>query len=114
MNILLVLTFLVSFLLLASAINYKKDYCDNEEYVGNSGHKYPHLHCGKKFLTLSRNKNRHNNLQGHCNKVNEILGNINGYYGNAGNSYAITAVLREYANDDCPTLLDRLLQVLLN
>ena len=103
-----------SLLIVAEAVNFKKTYCGNQEYIGNPGHKYPHLHCGKSFLTLSRNKCSHNNLQGRCNKVNEILGNIQNYYGNAGNPGAITAVLTEYQDDDCPTLLSLLLQVLQN
>lgn len=118
-----------SLLLMAEAksINYKKVYCNNQEFVGTPipktkkqankiGGIYPHLHCGKTHLTLSRSKNGgRNNLEGDCNKVNEILADIPGYYGTASNPAAITAVLRAYSDDDCPTesKLENLLQNLL-
>ena len=90
----------------ADVVNYKKDYCGNEEYVGNNGNKYPHLHCGRNFLTLSRSKTNHNNLQGKCNKVEEILADPDYYYGSAANSTAITIVLTKYQEKGCPNQLE--------
>lgn len=87
----------------AKAINYKKKYCANNDYIGNAGSKYPHLHCDKTHLTLSRGKNIHDNLQGKCNKVEEILNSQDGYYGNANSPCEITAILKKYYNDGCPT-----------
>ena len=88
---------------LAKPVNYKKDYCGNQDYVGNNGNKYPHLHCDKSFLTLSRSSTKHDKLQGRCNKVLEILNDWENYYGRANDPAAITNVLRKYHNDDCPT-----------
>ena len=87
--------------ILTEAVNFKKDYCGNQDYVGNNGNKYPHLHCGKSFLTLSRSRKRHNNLQRRCNKVLEILNNWKYYYGRAKQPCAITTVLQNYYNDKC-------------
>ena len=110
MKIALVLTALTLFVLAAEAVNIKKKYCGNQEYVGNPGSKYPHLHCGKSFITLSKAKKNHNNLQGKCNVVKNIIGDPNSYYGNAGNVQAITNALTAYENDSCPTLLSDLIQ----
>ncbi len=102
--ILVVSIFIILMLTTEAKVNFKRRYCGNYEYIGNPGSRYPHLHCGKRFLTLSISSNQHHNLQGHCNKVNEILGNPQYYYGNAGNPGAITTVLNDYKNDRCPTL----------
>jgi|TARA_R110000782_G_scaffold34554_2_gene82538 hypothetical protein len=46
--------------------NLKKDYCSNQEYYTNAGvndgSKYPHLHCGKTFLTYSASSGKHYNF----------------------------------------------------
>jgi hypothetical protein len=46
--------------------NLKKDYCSNQTYYTDSGaddgSKYPHLHCGKSFLTYSANSSKHYNF----------------------------------------------------
>ncbi len=99
MKIALVLAALV---LVSEAVNFKKQYCGNHEYVGNRGHKYPHLHCGKNFLTLSRESNRHTGLIEKCNKINEILADKRNYYGEATDPQKITAALKLYFRDVCP------------
>ncbi len=88
----------------AFAVNYKKDYCGGEDYVGNAGSKYPHLHCGKDFLTLSRSGSDHINFNGrpNCNKVNEVLDDVAGNYGSASDKAAITNALTAYKNAGCP------------
>ena len=101
---LIVSLFAVILMLSVEAVNFKKDYCNNQEYVGNPGNKYPHLHCGKNFLTLSRTKKNHLNLQGRCNVVKRVLQDKDEYYGNAGDPNSITNVLVKYENDDCPVL----------
>ena len=83
-------------------VNIMREYCGNQEFVGNAANRYPHLHCGKRFLTLSRSGKNHVNLQGNCNKVNSILGDIDYNYGTAADPAAITRVLRDYYEDDCP------------
>ncbi len=110
MKTFLIMSVFVVLLLTIEAVNIKKDYCGNEEYVGNSGGKYPHLHCGKSFLTLSKSSGNHNNIQGRCTKVKEIFEDEESYYGSAKDPSAITAVLKEYYDYDCPTLLQGFLR----
>ena len=85
--------------------NFKKDYCGNQDYLGNNGNKYPHLHCGKDFFTFSKGKKNHNNLYGPrgaaCDKVQEILNDSNALYGNAANPGAITTALQAFYNGEC-------------
>ncbi len=103
-KIALFLTALALLILTVDAVNVKKDYCSNQEYVGNRGSKYPHLHCGKNFLTLSRSKTRHvNDLHKYeyCNKLNEILKDWQNYYGGAADSKAITEALKLCYEDLC-------------
>ncbi len=92
MKIILVVSIFIILMLMAEAkVNFKKRYCGNREYIGNPGSRYPHLHCGRRFLTLSISSHKHHNLQGRCNKVNEIL-----YYGVTLFPGAITTVLNDY------------------
>ncbi len=83
MKILLALTVLASLLLLANAArtNYMKDYCGKKIYFGNPGNRYPHLHCGSSFVTLSLGSANHKYLtksgQIKCNTVQEVLNDIN-------------------------------------
>jgi hypothetical protein len=87
----------------AKAVNYKKDYCGNADYVGNTGAKYPHLHCGKSFFTLSKSTGHINfNGRGNCNKVEEVLADKQNQYGTAADPGAITTALESYQGDGCP------------
>ncbi|NGZ08543.1 MAG: hypothetical protein CV088_04030 [Nitrospira sp. LK70] len=45
-----------------AGVNFKSQYCNGQDYVGNDGNKYPHLHCGKDFLVFSESKNNHKYL----------------------------------------------------
>lgn len=88
----------------AFAVNYKTAYCGGNDYVGNVGGKYPHLHCGKDFFTLSRSKSDHINFNDkpNCNKVDEVLGDPDRNYGSANDKAAITNALTAYKNAGCP------------
>ena len=101
----MVIVLVIFVLAVGAAVNIRKKYCNNKEFIGNRPSKYPHLHCGKGFLTLSRSKSNHKNIQGCCNKVNEVLGSRDHYYGHAADPQSITAVLRAYQRDDCPVVL---------
>lgn len=60
------------------ALNPKKDYCKNQEFVPDT--KYPHLHCGKGFLTYSVSGSNHDNLidgdEIYCSRVTNVLDKI--------------------------------------
>jgi len=103
-RIVLILALLVTLPTAAFALNYKKDYCGNQDYVGNTGAKYPHMHCGKSFFTLSRSGNDHINFNGrpNCNKVDEVLADSQNQYGSATNPAAITTALQAYKAAGCP------------
>uniref|UniRef100_A0A1X7U3P4 Uncharacterized protein n=1 Tax=Amphimedon queenslandica TaxID=400682 RepID=A0A1X7U3P4_AMPQE len=76
---------LLSFILInaAEAKSYK-EYCDGREFFPN-GEKYPHLHCGNGFFTLSYSKKDKVNFitSGgiQCDRVRKVLdaGHINKY-----------------------------------
>ena len=72
-----------SILVDAASTNYKKKYCNKQEFVTDKT-KTPHLHCGKGFFTLKhKNKNGHENfVQGSkimCANLFKVLGNPNRY-----------------------------------
>jgi len=50
----------------AEAKSAKSTYCGNQDYYTNSGDNeggtYPHLHCGKDWITYSKNSNQHYNF----------------------------------------------------
>jgi hypothetical protein len=89
---------------LAHAVNYKNQFCSQQDYVGNAGNKYPHLHCGKSIFTLSRSRSDHINFHDktNCNKVNDVLGDPTRNYGSANNPQAITNALQAYQAAGCP------------
>jgi hypothetical protein len=103
-RILLVVALLMTLSTTAFAANYKRDYCGNQEYVGNTGARYPHLHCGSNFFTLSRTGSNHINFngRGNCNKVNEVLDDKDNQYGRAADPAAITTALDAYKTAGCP------------
>ncbi len=88
--VVVILAFTFTLLLVAEAkrINYKKEYCGNEEcdYVGNPpktakekkiiGRIYPHLHCTKDVLTLSQIGGTHNNYASVCACASEVYGSV--------------------------------------
>lgn len=106
MKISLVVSAFYVIMLAVEAVNIKRVYCDNQEFVGNLPSRYPHLHCGKSFLTLSRTGSNHLNMQGQCNVVDRVLSDWEFYYGRARDPQAITNVLNHYQGDRCPIMLD--------
>lgn len=38
-----------------AAVDYRKEYCNGQDFIGNNGvaYSYPHLHCGSDFFVLS-------------------------------------------------------------
>lgn len=50
----------------AVAHSLKKDYCANQDFYTNTGadesSTYPHLHCGKAWITYSASSTQHYNL----------------------------------------------------
>jgi hypothetical protein len=94
--------------LVALAANYKKDYCAGSEYLGNAGGKYPHLHCGKDFLTFSTGPSKHSNLnegQGKsgagCKRAAAILADPPYTSVNTSSPQAITDAINRFVQAEC-------------
>ena len=100
---------LLSFILInAVEANYKKDYCGNQEFV--PGTKYPHLHCGKNFFTLSYSGgNKHVNFVGKkgvmCSNVNKVLGSPC-EYDNFDTFPAILQAIQKFKEKECQKLFE--------
>jgi hypothetical protein len=70
----------------ATKTNFKKDYCEQQEYLGNDGGKYPHLHCKKDAFSFAASEKQHYNLhEGNgptgagCKRANAIATDPEGY-----------------------------------
>lgn len=100
--------FLLNVLLVVDAyagVNFKKDYCNGQDYVGNAGNKYPHLHCGKDFLVFSESKNDHKYLgQGedvYCERTRAALDKIRPLVANNAIDQAALDDTLSFARDYC-------------
>lgn len=92
---------------IASA-NYKRLYCNGEEYVGNLGDKRPHLHCTKDFMAFKYADGTHKNLAPNsiprdkkCNATDDLLANPEWNNANTTNPGAITAALQAFHTAGC-------------
>lgn len=58
--------------------NYKRDFCNNQEYLGNPGSKRPHLHCGSNFMSYKKANGDHSNITdyGNCDRTNAVFDTI--------------------------------------
>ena len=85
----------------ATNANYMKKYCGNSIYIPH-GNRYPHLHCGKDFFTLSvKKKVKEPFVTAHgvdCKRVKKVLGDPGRYYNNIGD---ITRVLQNFHRKEC-------------
>ena len=59
-------------------INFKKMFCGNQEYLGNSGAKRPHMHCGTSFISYKKANGDHSNIteNGDCTRTNAVFDNV--------------------------------------
>jgi hypothetical protein len=70
----------LSLFVLIPSVSYadlKSTYCGGKEYLGNPGNKYPHLHCGKDFITYSKKSDNHAEImrgsQPSCERLRSTL-----------------------------------------
>ncbi len=84
---------------------YCKDYAsetkDKDYFVGNPESRYPHLHCGKTFLTLKMKGKKNTELEGNCEKIQEVYKDKD--LRTAGEPDKIATVLEKYFRDICPS-----------
>lgn len=94
---------IVLFLILVEVTNanYREEYCENSIYIPQ-GNRYPHLHCGKKFFTLSVTSDIKEVFIGtrgvNCGKVKKVLDDPWRYYKNKGE---IEKVLQRFYHKEC-------------
>ncbi len=101
----------LSLFLLAADINIKKKYCNNRKFIPNEKI-YPHLHCGKDFLTLSPGRSKkHINFKqpGLCKKIFKLF-DVKDELDELDELdlhlpiKVITDVLEDYFDDNCPNI----------
>ncbi len=93
----------LSLFLLAADINIKKKYCKNRNFIPNEKI-YPHLHCDKKFLTLSLGGGKHINFKqrrGLCRKIFDLFDVNKDKLDLHLPIKDITDVLEDYFDDNC-------------
>ena len=100
----------------AKRSDYKKEYCGKQEFVGNARNKYPHLHCGSSFFTLSWNRGHDNMVDSrgpNCKKAKDLLKNPENWE-MAANPGAITNAIQAFYNGECEDLaiIQHLLQLM--
>ncbi|MDO9223992.1 MAG: hypothetical protein Q7U20_09820 [Caulobacter sp.] len=58
---------------MVGVVNADRD--GDDAYIGNPGRRYPHLHCGKDFVAISKGASKHKNIikgdRGFCNAIIE-------------------------------------------
>ena len=120
MKTLLVLVVLSLSVLIVQAANFKSTYCGNQEFLGNDPPtRYPHLHCGRRYITLSLQPNHHINFfdkKGivRCNTILNMVINNPESYEHAKYPQVIHDVASKFYQDFCTkAVLQRLLQLLL-
>ena len=98
---LIVLALVLLSVIITTAVNYRKTYCNNNEYIPR-GDRYPHLHCDSKFLLLSRSKNNHKYFgtgTALCGNVEQVLADPSYFY---NSNSKITVVLQHFQRQECP------------
>ncbi len=59
-------------------INFKRTFCNNQDFLGNAASKRPHLHCGANFISYKKANGDHSNItdMGDCNRTNSVFDDI--------------------------------------
>ena len=93
----------------AAQTNYKKDYCDKQEYYTNSGANdgstYPHLHCAKRWITYSKSSSKHYNFAA-GNGVSKGTANSACTAADGQSASNLKAIIKEICHDDGETCSD--------
>lgn len=87
-----------------SKMNFKKTFCNNEDFLGNGGAKRPHLHCGTNFISYKKANGDHSNItdMGDCNRTNGVFDDIKANKVSFANYEAIYNALVSYHQAGCP------------
>jgi hypothetical protein len=95
---------LLSAACLAHSANFKRVYCNNEEFLGNPAAKRPHLHCGAGFISYKKANGDHSNITdiGNCNRTNTVFDDIKASPNAFENYPAIYKALVLFHRAGCP------------
>ncbi|WP_242602482.1 hypothetical protein [Legionella rowbothamii] len=87
-----------------SKANFKRTFCNNQEYLGNGGAKRPHLHCGANFISYKKANGDHSNIteMGDCNRTNSVFDDIKANRTAFAHYEAIYNALVLYHQAGCP------------
>lgn len=85
-------------------LNFKKTFCDNQEFLGNAAAKRPHLHCGSNFISYKKPNGDHSNIteMGDCNRTNAVFEHIKANRTSFADYNAIYQALVSYHQAGCP------------
>ncbi|WP_231296898.1 hypothetical protein [Fluoribacter dumoffii] len=85
-------------------INFKKTYCGNVDYLGNSATKRPHLHCGEHFIAYKKNNGDHLNIaeSGTCARTDLVFDEIKANRNAFADYQGIYNALVAYHQSGCP------------
>ncbi|EHL32255.1 hypothetical protein [Legionella drancourtii] len=85
-------------------VSFKKMFCDNQDFLGNSAAKRPHLHCDASFIAYKKANGDHSNISqmGDCNRTNAVFDDIKSNQGSFADYQAIYNALVLYHQAGCP------------
>ena len=85
-------------------LNFKKTFCANQDFLGNSAAKRPHLHCGSDYIAYKKANGDHSNItqMGDCNRTNAVFDDIKSNQGSFADYQAIYNALVLYHQAGCP------------
>lgn len=84
--------------------NFKKMFCDNQDFLGNPAAKRPHLHCGANFIAYKKANGDHSNIteMGECSRTNAVFEDIKLNKDSFSDHLAIRNALVLYHQAGCP------------
>lgn len=85
-------------------VNFKKTFCNNQDFLGNAASKRPHLHCGTDFISYKKANGDHSNITdaGNCARTNAVFDDIKANKNAFADYQAIYNALVLYHQAGCP------------
>lgn len=85
-------------------VNFKRAFCNNQDFLGNGAAKRPHLHCGANFISYKKANGDHSNITdiGDCSRTNTVFEDIKANKTAFADYDAIYNALVLYHQAGCP------------
>lgn len=85
-------------------LDFKKRFCNGQEFLGNPAKKRPHLHCGSTFISYKKANGDHSNITeaGDCVRTNAVFDDIKANPGTFSDYTGIYNALVLYHQAGCP------------